>query len=364
MCVIAIAETERPTREQVDAMWEANSHGAGITWRENGKVLWRKGLNLSQIQDMVRHTELPFAAHFRIPSVGPDLPILTHPFPIGHEASLELEGETDGAVLMHNGSWHTWDRFMTEIAALSHVKIPQGKWSDSRAMAFCASVLGVGWLELIPNQNRVFAFGADGLAEGFGEGWYKLASPEIWVSNKYWEHRTTSNNNWRDNRGQSTQNMVHMGPRPQVEEPKVIAAQPVGGPAPLAPFRTSENAVRSEEDVKESVQEVCQVAEPQGRGSGDSGDHQAAASSVQGTIIDPDGPLTEEEKQAIRDHVESAIDQRWWRRLNPKNYSTSGSRKLVETEDDIAHRRRRIAEAKRRGTHCQIQTREDISWLD
>lgn len=69
-----------------------------------------------------------------------------------------------------------------EATVRGNVKVPPGKWSDSRAMALLASVHGLGILEFI--DEKIFVFGPDD-HEIFGNGWSKV--DDIWVSNKSWE---------------------------------------------------------------------------------------------------------------------------------------------------------------------------------
>lgn len=189
---MAICGETRLTEDQVEKMWESNSHGAGIAWREKdakGKtfVRWEKGLELEQIQKLAAEVEAPYVAHFRIPSVGGDIPDLTHPFTIDNKASVALSGKTYGRVLFHNGHWNSW-RDSLISAAVRKGDLPVGKWSDSRAMAYMAYVYGLGILELI--DEKVVAFGPNDIEVFNGNFWSKTKEGGIWVSNTGWEFRT------------------------------------------------------------------------------------------------------------------------------------------------------------------------------
>jgi hypothetical protein len=142
----------------VDAMFEANDQGAGIAWREGKEVVWKKGLKLGEIQDLIANTPMPFCAHFRIASMGGPIPQLTHPFPVSGDVSLELEGRTKGNVVFHNGHWSEWKKVCFEICTRRDVKPPTGnKWSDSRAISWLTHLYGTGFLSFL--DEKVVAFG-------------------------------------------------------------------------------------------------------------------------------------------------------------------------------------------------------------
>ena len=186
MCVIFISEATRPNEEQITKAWDTNDHGAGIAWRENGAVQWRKGLDLEGIKNLCAEVPMPFVAHFRIASSGGQRADLTHPFPIDKNVPLNLTGSTKGNVMFHNGHWARWQDVMLETTGRGFAKIPVGKWSDSRAMAFLAAIHGIGYLELLDNQKWV-VFGP-GTCE-VSAGWSKI-NEGFYVSNKHWETKS------------------------------------------------------------------------------------------------------------------------------------------------------------------------------
>ena len=188
MCVIAVVDKERPTDDMVERMFDANNSGAGVAWRENGAVRWKKGLDVDEIKELCRTVPIPFVAHFRIPSCGGAHDTLCHPFPIEKGASVALEGTFKGFVLFHNGHWAKWKETVLDSAVRGNVKIPVGKFSDSRAMALMAAYHGLGILEFI--DEKIIAFGPNEI-EVFGFGWSKVN--EVWVSNKSWENNFTYN---------------------------------------------------------------------------------------------------------------------------------------------------------------------------
>ena len=191
MCVIAIVEDQdhRPSKDEIQAMWDHNPHGAGIAWRADGKIHWKKGLTLDQVQVMASEVPAPFIVHFRIPSCGGNSPSLAHPFPVTPTANPLMEGSTDKfAMLFHNGHWANWEHQAKTMVAQAggRVKVPTGKWSDTRAMAFLAGNFGLGMLEWIGEKTVDIGAKEDEL-DIFGTGW-KSFNGYI-VSNDYWTNR-------------------------------------------------------------------------------------------------------------------------------------------------------------------------------
>lgn len=203
MCVVCIVDNTRPTDKMVAQMYQANKFGAGIAWRETRKlkgtkgeekiVHWRKGLKLEEVQELVRTVPIPFIAHFRIPSCGPDVPELNHPFPISDEVEMFLDGVIPGWVLFHNGTWHHWKDMLFDSCLKAGVKIPKGPWSDTRAMALVVKKLGLNALEFI--DEKTVAFGpSQGNCLINGNGWSRVAVDDgekkhgVLVSNEGWTH--------------------------------------------------------------------------------------------------------------------------------------------------------------------------------
>lgn len=191
MCVIAVAQDKALTEEHVKRMFGANRDGAGIAWRENGKLQWRKGLDEDQMKDLCLTVPIPYVAHFRIASCGGIKPELTHPFPIGKDASLALKGATTGAVLFHNGHNHKWKDYLLQMA-LNGMKLPTGPWSDSRLMAWVAAHAGNHVLPFFEEKLVVFSMND---MEILGTGWSLV--DDLYVSNRTWESNAYQ---WQGNR--------------------------------------------------------------------------------------------------------------------------------------------------------------------
>lgn len=199
MCVILIAETKRPTEEMVTKAYDHNSAGAGVAWRENGYVMWEKGIDLGRAQDLIAKVPLPFISHFRIPTEGGKRPSLCHPFPIERSAPLDLKGRTKGFVLFHNGHWSDWRKETFRIVKDFKVKLPEGKWSDTRAMAFAAAFYGPNIVEMLNEKAVVFGPGPQDL-DAAGVGWSQVPEPGsgLWASNRLWEAKYPNYNSGMD----------------------------------------------------------------------------------------------------------------------------------------------------------------------
>jgi len=96
-------------------------------------------IDLKEAQELIAKAPLPFVCHFRIQTVGGKKAGLCHPFPVHDDVTLALKGETEGFVLFHNGHWGQWRSSVMEAVFKGQLKLPKGKWSDSRAMAWSAA---------------------------------------------------------------------------------------------------------------------------------------------------------------------------------------------------------------------------------
>lgn len=190
MCVVVCVpdDKRRPSEAQIEAFWDANGDGAGIAWREKeGLNKWLKGLDLATIKQLIARTKTPFIAHFRIASIGGVHSSLTHPFPITEDVDLSLEGEGDFPLLFHNGTWHEWRKDTWECAGSMGYRIPDGKWSDTRALALIAHHYGFGALEMIDQKVAVLRPRGSRVISLYGGPWHP-----------HTDSFTTSNNFWVD----------------------------------------------------------------------------------------------------------------------------------------------------------------------
>lgn len=144
MCVIIISE-KFPSQEILQAAAETNSDGIGIAWREGDQVFWDKGIDLDELQYYKFWTQGPWVFHFRLRTHGSISAALCHPFSIDRRASTDRFGSAE-AVLFHNGIYGEALKMMDSFKQHK----PGGDWSDTRAMA---------WLASLPkNKEAIFEF--------------------------------------------------------------------------------------------------------------------------------------------------------------------------------------------------------------
>ena len=190
MCVIFCCEDKFPDYQQLKDGEKSNPHGAGVAWIEKGKVRYIKGINAKRINKMIRQKRisLPCIIHFRIASVGDIKKELTHPFPINRTANTDLVGNAD-AVLFHNGTISEWKDMVFECFKGRNIKIPGGKWSDSRALAICVNERGKGMLAKLDAWNKVAILTKDGILK-FGSDWCDFNGTKC--SNDYFTDKYTN----------------------------------------------------------------------------------------------------------------------------------------------------------------------------
>lgn len=189
MCVILSAEKERPTRAEMEQAAAKNPDGAGIAWIENGTVRFKKvgpGHD-AEIMDLAETVPTPYVAHFRITSVGETRPELSHPFPLRHTQTLATSGKATNGVLFQNGTWREWKQHLLAAAASTGQPVGDGPLTDTRAITYLATTLGLGILETIPEHNRIAVVTKNGVRR-YGAGWSEYA-PGLWVSNTLWVPR-------------------------------------------------------------------------------------------------------------------------------------------------------------------------------
>lgn len=194
MCVLIIAEEVFPSLDVLRASEEVNPHGGGIAWIQDNKVRWRKGLTADQINEYRHFTNPPWLIHFRISSISGDdgNPNLCHPFPINQEASIELEGEAD-QVLGHNGHWFQWNTVLLNSLSPTNV-LPEGAWSDTRAMAWLTNFYGEALLRVIDPTQKIAVLSPETLNKDpgervtrYGNGWiYYPSQRHTYFSNNVW----------------------------------------------------------------------------------------------------------------------------------------------------------------------------------
>lgn len=198
MCVIMYADKVRPTPEMIDLAFKKNPHGGGVCWREYDDkkkrtlVHWRKGLNVEEMHKYATEMPLPYVLHFRISSnEKPPKLMFCHPFPIQKTVPTWLAGNTGGNVLFHNGHWGDWKKQLLEGAKAFATPLPEGKMSDTRAMAYLCSLYGDQYMELI--EEKGISYGPTDAETQFfwGSGWCMI--DDVWCSNSAFMSNTFSN---------------------------------------------------------------------------------------------------------------------------------------------------------------------------
>ncbi len=153
MCVIAVAETRRISRDELMLQWEANPHGGGLAYIKDGQVHYEKGFESpDELWKAVKKLPLPYVVHTRIATAGGIRRDLTHPFPITERVKLALRGACK-AVLFHNGHWNGYE--MAQATMDQSIGALNGAVSDSRVMARVLAVQGIDARELVPTSQRL-----------------------------------------------------------------------------------------------------------------------------------------------------------------------------------------------------------------
>jgi len=172
MCVILVCpENVRPDRATLDACHDANPHGAGVAWREDGVVRWNKGLDPEELERLIAELPGEIVIHFRWASVGGVTPKLCHPFPVSAKANTRLSGNAR-AVLFHNGTWSHWRDTMQRMP---RHRMPEGLLSDTRVAAALVDLCGMDTLDRLPGR---WVFFERDFTELFGD-WRKWRGMQV-----------------------------------------------------------------------------------------------------------------------------------------------------------------------------------------
>jgi hypothetical protein len=206
MCVAIGCPERLPTPEILKSAEEANPDGGGIAWvNGEGSVSWVKNIDAKTMIEMIDagKVKAPALIHFRITTSGGTRPELCHPFPISQKASTELTGRAT-SVLVHNGHWSGWSARALNVVLRHDKKVPEGYWSDSRALAYMAYHLGEQALRLVEHQ-KIATLNREGEIRLFG---YFDEREGIHYSNLNWQrkavsvevYRGSSFEDWREKR--------------------------------------------------------------------------------------------------------------------------------------------------------------------
>ncbi len=205
MCLLAIAINKKPTLEIIRKAWITNDDGAGIVWvNKDRKVEYIKGIeSAEELFNISQATELPFAFHLRLASVGGVNKLLTQPFEISGDSPLKLYNQCD-KVLLQNGTDSDWKKCL----AASGQEIPLEKDGAEQPMSDTRGIA------MILSKHKNFNF-LDAASGKFVVVGYRSATDEnafryfgdfteddgIIYSNTFWRYKVVS----------SSQNSVHFG---------------------------------------------------------------------------------------------------------------------------------------------------------
>ena len=168
MCVILVCPEEvRPKPEVLYACHEANPHGAGLAWREGGRVRWQKNLTTGEVVTLLKKLEGEVVIHFRWASVGGVDARLCHPFPVTPKANLSLSGMAE-SVLFHNGTWSGYADALERLG--EERELPGAPMSDTRAAALLVHAAGPEVLDKLPGR-WVWMNAAETRLSGAWETW-------------------------------------------------------------------------------------------------------------------------------------------------------------------------------------------------
>jgi len=167
MCIIAICRTRKLTKEEFENCFVNNSDGAGFMWHdgEKKKNVMAKGFMQKETAWEYydrRVNNLPHVAHFRKETSGGVRPELTHPYIVDEGAPLSLEYEGETPLLVHNGIASGWKDFLMTVCLTRGIRIPQGQWSDTRAMALGMYYLGEEAIPLQDDRSKYVVLNEEG----------------------------------------------------------------------------------------------------------------------------------------------------------------------------------------------------------
>lgn len=247
MCVIAIA-TQR--RMSLPAMRECNAynpHGIGVSWVQDGKVHYRKGIQFSnEAHELLKDVPLPHVIHFRYATVGKVKPELCHPFVIRRDVPNFTIGRTTKTVLFHNGTIKDIEVF-AKLAGASRLKTD----SDSRIMAKICANRGQFLLEHVAERTKKNQYPNKFVTMN--------RVGDITIHGEFYRHNgiNYSNLRWRNNVRTGTKfqgfntKPVHSYYRQSdfIDEPEQMTEDEYVQPDPPEDFRIPDDAFLNEEDL-------------------------------------------------------------------------------------------------------------------
>ncbi len=160
MCVVAICNDRKLTKDEFTNCFTSNSHGAGFGWiNPDNTVQFAKGfMNEKEAWDYYKTIKvLPHIAHFRIASSGAKSAELTHPFLITEKSELKLTYKGLDQILFHNGVISNWRNYLIQVAMKNPdiLSEPEADVSDTRVVAMLASMTNVHVIDHVIGTDKV-----------------------------------------------------------------------------------------------------------------------------------------------------------------------------------------------------------------
>lgn len=194
MCVIAVADKRRLTKEEFESCFKANSDGVGIGWSKGELNFYIKGL-MEKDEAWATYQKidiLPHVVHFRISTAGGVCKELTHPFIVSPTSPIKTSYKGKLPLLFHNGVMGDWEKYLVLIGLTdANKKIPEGKYNDSRVAAMLEGRVP-GILDVIKGSSK-WAYIKDATVHMFGDFQEEKG---VFFSNATYKRSTYSVGHW------------------------------------------------------------------------------------------------------------------------------------------------------------------------
>lgn len=178
MCLLLFAKSGRPTEDAIRNSASSNRDGIGYAFKKDGILHYEKGITIEKAIELSKTLPLGFCMHFRMASIGGVSKDLIHPFDVRLDVPLKQKGKSN-RLLFHNGHFSDWKEVLLKHLT-ERFKLPEGQWSDTRALAMLAAMHGRQFLNLITGFNK-FAFMTPTKVHLIGTGW--IEDNGVWYSN-------------------------------------------------------------------------------------------------------------------------------------------------------------------------------------
>lgn len=204
MCVIVYKPKNSKIRlNTLKACWDANPHGAGIMWADDGKVFGIKGLmKFKDLETILRKSEmvtdddrvngdLGLVFHFRLATHGGISPENCHPFPISDDmADLKALHWEDDLGVAHNGVIDIDGIEDGDSDTQTYIESYLAEYKARLRKFDEATLKQVDW-EVAP--CRLFILRGDGRFKVIGK-WFRN-DQGVWYSNMIWwdKYKTKQN---------------------------------------------------------------------------------------------------------------------------------------------------------------------------